>query len=112
LRLTITTSAPSETGRTEINSSSSARLMAMMPVSFRGVLYSRKLVFLTMPFFVENSRYWDSLNSLVAMTVWILSPCANGSRLAMCRPLAVRPILGNWWTLSLYTLPVFVKNSM
>jgi hypothetical protein len=71
----------------------------MIPSLLSGVLYSRKFVFLTMPFFVAKSRYSASLNSFVAMTLWILSPCANGSRLAMWRPFAVRPILGSWWTL-------------
>jgi hypothetical protein len=66
----------------------------MIPSALSGVLYSRKFVFLTTPFLVAKSRYWASSNSLVAMTVWILSPCANGSRLAMCRPLAVLPSSG------------------
>ena len=45
----------------------------MTPSFFNGVLYSRNLVFLTMPLLVAKSRYSASSNSLVARTEAMLA---------------------------------------
>ena len=59
------TSSSPEVRRTPISSSPSRMLIAMMPSDLRGVSYSLKSVFLTMPSFVACTRYRPSPKSRV-----------------------------------------------
>ena len=61
-------SSPPFEWSTSTSSSSSRSLIAMIPSALSGVLYSSKLVFLTIPFFVASTRYSASLKSRVAIT--------------------------------------------
>ena len=91
---TIITFSPVMTRRTEMSSSSSRRLIAMMP-SRRERSYACIAVFFTMPCFVANMRNSSGENVLVLMTAAIFSVCSNGSRLTTAAPFAWREPSGS-----------------
>ena len=95
---------------TSINSSSSLRVIACIPV-FLILEYSDNFVFLINPLLVAISTYNESsLKSVTGITAVTFSPWANCNKLTIAVPLAVLLASGNSYVFNLNTLPVFVKN--
>ena len=104
-------SLPDETA-TQASASSSATVMARMPVE-RTRSNCSTGVFLMMPFWVAITRLWPFSKSGSVMTASTRSPDSTWtpSRLMMGTPLAWRLASGTAWTLELNTRPRSVKNS-
>ena len=97
---------------TQASSSSSSRVIAMIPVE-RTFSNCSSGVFLTMPRRVASTRYVPALKSGRVIVAIGTSPASTWTpgRLMIGMPLAWRLASGIWWTLALKTRPRFVKNS-
>ena len=104
-------SVPDETA-TQARASSSATVMARMPVERTRSKRSMG-VFLMMPLTVAMTRLWPGSKSGSVMTASTRSPDSTWtpSRLMMGMPLAWREASGTAWTLELKTRPRSVKKS-
>jgi hypothetical protein len=95
--------------RAAITSSPSSSVMAWMPPRL-GCENATSSVFLTFPRLVASRIYAADSKSRTGTQVATASPSASESTFTMALPLAWRPPSGISWTLSQWTLPLFVKN--
>jgi len=98
--VTRTTLSSPSVNLTAINSSSSFNVIDKSPV-FLAELYSDKLVFLMIPFFVANNKYLPSAKFCIGIIADIFSPLLKLNKLTIAVPLAVLPASGISYPLNL-----------
>ena len=82
---------------------------AMMPPAL-GLLNAESAVFFITPIFVHITTYLPSSNFETGSMVVSFSSVESWRRLIIAFPFACLPASGTSYTLSQYTLPLFVKN--
>ena len=91
--VTRTTLSSPSVNLTSINSSSSFNVIDRSPV-FLAELYSTRLVFFIIPFFVANNKYFPSAKFCIGIIADIFSPLLRLNKFTIAVPLAVLPASG------------------